>query len=357
MSLAVRLRHRRGDFTLDLAFDADADGVIAICGHSGAGKSTLLAALAGLLRPEQGRISVAGTTLLDTDTGIDVSVRARRLGMVFQSPRLFPHMDVRANLLFGHARQQHPAPAADIAAIIEVLGIGPLLHRRPATLSGGEAQRVAIGRALLTTPRMLLLDEPLAALDPARREEVMSCLERVRASQRVPMLYVTHRHEEIARLADHVVMIEQGRLLHSGPVESALASVGSDDAGTEAPMTVIRGTVSGHDERFGLTDVTCAAGHLAVARLAADTGADIRLGIRATDITLTLDKPGRTSANNVLESRVTSLRDVGASWTDVRLDCAGQTLLARITRRSVQRLALTPGDRAWALVKSTTLSR
>ena len=357
MSLEVVVGHRRGAFELDARFGAPAAGVTVLFGPSGAGKSTLLAALAGLLRPERGRIALGDEVLLDTAAAHFVPARARRFGVVFQTPRLFPHLDVRGNLLYGARRRAPGAAGEEFDELVALLGIGPLLRRRPRSLSGGEAQRVALGRALLADPRMLLLDEPLAALDAPRREEVLRLLERLRTERAVPMLYVTHRREEIARLADHVVIVEAGRVLRDGPVETTLATVDAETRLLDVPTTVIRARVTGHDEEAGLTDLLCDGGRLAVERLDAAPGTELRLGVRATDVTLARSRPDDSSASNVLAGVVTALDRIGTSWADVRLDCAGQPLLARITYRSARRLAITPGDPFWALVKSTTLNR
>ena len=359
MSLDVDVRHGRGAFRLDARLQAPEAGVTVLFGPSGAGKSTLLAAVAGLLRPEAGRITRGAPpereVLLDVAAGTFVPARERRFGVVFQSPRLFPHLDVRANLLFGHARQPAPAPRNEIDGIVELLGLGDLLDRRPASLSGGEAQRVALGRALLASPAMLLLDEPLSALDAPRRAEVLGLLARLRDERGVPMLYVTHRQEEIARLADEVVILDDGRVVTQGPVETTLAGTAAEAQFPDAPTTVIRARVTGHDG--GLTDLEGAGGRLVVGRVDLAVGAELRLGVRATDVTLARSRPEDVSANNILEGVVTALRDADESWTDVTLDCAGQPLLARITRRSADRLGIAPGDRLWALVKSTMLTR
>lgn len=361
MSLSVALAHRRGDFRLEARFAAPEAGVTVLFGPSGAGKSTLLAAVAGLLVPEAGRIAFGDEVLLDTSTGTAVPARERRFGVVFQTPRLFPHVDVRGNLLYGRKRSARPASgSADedaVDALVDLLGIGELLRRRPASLSGGEAQRVAIGRALLTEPRMLLLDEPLSALDAPRRAEVLALLERLRSERGVPMLYVTHRHEEIARLADHVVVVDGGRVVRTGPVEATLASPEAEAHLLDVPTTVIRARVTGHDAEHGLTDLVCPGGHLVVERVDLGVGAELRLGVRATDVTLGRAEPTEISANNILKGRVTTLCSAGESWTDVELDCSGQPLLARITRRSARRLDIAPGDELWALVKSTVLNR
>ncbi|HSG87672.1 MAG TPA: molybdenum ABC transporter ATP-binding protein [Pseudomonadales bacterium] len=362
MSLDVHLEHRLGDFRLDVAFQQPEAGVTALAGPSGAGKTTVLNAVAGLLRPDRGHVRLGARTLLDTTAGVFVPARRRRLACVFQNARLFPHLSVRANLLYGHRRSPAPAPAAEIDAYIDLLGIGDLLDRRPATLSGGEQQRVAIGRALLSSPDMLLLDEPLAALDPGRRHEVMNCLERLRDTGGVPMLYVSHRREEIARLADQVVLIESGRVVASGDVHEMLAASeladrfdGGADGG--APTTVLSTRVAAQDDAFGLTELDSPLGRLTLPHVEAAVGATLRISIRAQDITLLTQAPTGASANNIIEGRVVRVRDAGASWADVELRCGEQLLVARITRRSAHRLLLAPEQGLWAMVKATTIRR
>ena len=213
--IAVAVRHDQGGFGLNVVFESDAR-VIALFGPSGAGKSTVLNVIAGLIRPQAGSVRVDGRVLTDTEAGTFVPVHRRRIGYVFQDARLFPHLSVRGNLAYGRWFTTRPERYADEDEVVALLGLAPLLERRPATLSGGEKQRVAIGRALLASPRLLLMDEPLASLDAARKAETLPYVERLRDELRVPIVYVSHSREEVDRLADEVVHIEEGRISRRG---------------------------------------------------------------------------------------------------------------------------------------------
>lgn len=226
MSLSVEIKHLFSGFHVDVGFEAP-QGVTAVFGPSGAGKSTIVNAVGGLLTPDAGRISLSGRVILDTQSGVNVPPHKRRVGYVFQDARLFPHLSVRNNLLFGQRFAPRSSRIASLAEVVELLGIAPLLERRTAALSGGEKQRVAIGRALLAGPEILLLDEPLASLDEARKGEVLPYLERLSAEARIPMLYVSHARHEVQRLAQTVVEIEAGRVVRQGPVEAFVGASGA----------------------------------------------------------------------------------------------------------------------------------
>jgi molybdate transport system ATP-binding protein len=312
--------------------------------------------LAGLLAPDRGRIVLGDRVLLDSDAGISLPAPARRLACVFQDARLFPHLSVRANLLYGRRRSPVPPPMERVEAIIALLGLGDLLDRRPRGLSGGERQRVAIGRALLANPEMLLLDEPLAALDPQRRDEIMGHLERLRDETGIPMLYVTHRREEMARLADQVVMLDAGRVLARGGTARVLADPGLALHFAEPPSSVLRARIEQHDETWGLTRLDCGGQPLVLPRLDAAEGSRVRIAVRAADVLIALHPPGDLSASNVLAATVTGLADADPTWTDATLEVAGQPLAARITRASRHRLDLQPGQRVFALIKTATLA-
>jgi len=360
MSLEVALQHRQGGFTLDAVFACGA-GITALFGRSGAGKTTLVNLIAGLARPQAGRIAIDGRVLVDTAAGIFVPPHRRRIGYVFQDGRLFPHLDVRGNLLYGRffARGRRDAIAFD--DVVALLGIDSLLGRRTGGLSGGEQQRVAIGRALLARPQILLMDEPLAALDAARKEEILPYLERLRDRLKLPVIYVSHALPEVLRLADTLVLLEQGRVQAAGPVAELAATPGLLPAAAEAEAgneagAVIAATVESHDADHGLTWLRARAGSIALPRLDAAHGTRLRLRIRARDITLALQPPGPTSALNVMAGTVVAVAPAGGPWCEVLLDCGGDRLLARITRLSAARLALTPGKPVHLLVKSAALA-
>ncbi len=354
--LEVALSHRLGGFVLDLSFTAP-PGITALFGRSGAGKTSIVNAVAGLLRPDAGRVVLGGEVLLDTAARRFVPPHRRRIGYVFQDARLFPHLTVRQNLLYG--RFFAPAPGAvpgdDLARITELLGLGHLLGRRPGMLSGGEKARVALGRALLSNPRLLLLDEPLAALDQARRDEIMPHLERLRDEAGLPVLFVSHSLADVTRLATTVVLVEGGRLVAAGPVASVLASPeatrGLDPREAGA---VIRARVAGV-EADGLTRLETAGGPVFVPGLAATPGRMLQLRVPAQDVMLALAPPAGISALNVLAVRLRELRPEGAAVLAV-LDLGEDILLARVTARSAAALALAPGQRLFAVLKTVALA-
>jgi len=355
MSLDVDIEHSRDSFRLAARFISP-PGVTALFGRSGSGKTTLVDIEGGLIKPQRGRVMVDGETLVDTDRGLFVPKHRRRIGYVFQDSRLFPHLSVRQNLLYGRwfARTTDGAPV-EFKSVVELLGIGHLLERRPDSLSGGEKQRVAIGRALLAHPRLLLMDEPLASLDEQRRAEILPYIERLRDGAGVPILYVSHSVAEVARLATTVVILTEGRVAAVGPVLDILPLADAGDGGS-----VLDAVVARHDETFQLTTLTSVAGELQVPRLAAAVGAHVRAYIRARDVMLSLNPPQDISALNVLAGKVAeiaSLKTGGGAQADVRLDCGGAHLLARLTAKSVQRLALAPGRPVYAVIKSVSFER
>ncbi|MBS0547766.1 MAG: molybdenum ABC transporter ATP-binding protein [Proteobacteria bacterium] len=352
MSLAVDIGHRQGDFQLDARFEAP-PGLTALFGRSGSGKSTLVNIVAGLIRPQRGKVVVDGQTLVDTETRAFVPAHRRRVGYVFQDSRLFPHFSVRQNLLYGRwfARAATGGASGDFASVVELLGLAPLLERHPDSLSGGEKQRVAIGRALLARPRLILMDEPLASLDEARRAEIMPYLERLRDRAGVPILYVSHSVPEVARLATTVVILGDGKVTAVGPVADILPLAEAGDGGS-----VLDAVVARHDEAFQLSVLASAAGELTVPRLAAEIGAPVRAYIRSRDVMLSLRPPEDISALNVLSGTVATIASNGAQ-ADIRLDCNGAAVLARITTKSVERLGLAPGKPLYAVVKSVSFER
>jgi molybdate transport system ATP-binding protein len=344
MSLEVSLRHVMGDFTLDVAFAAQG-GVTALFGASGAGKSSIVAAVAGLLRPSKGRVVLNGRVLTDMDERIFVPPHQRRAALVFQEPRLFPHLRVEKNLRYGWKRSPERADEKQIAHVIALLGLGDLLDRRPATLSGGEKARVALGRALLASPEILLLDEPLASLDAPRRAEILPYLERLRDEGRVPMLYVSHQVDEVARLAGQVVLLASGRVTAAGPPGETLP--GMDGLGA------VLDAVSRGPREDGLTELAFDNGRLAVtAKLA--SGTRLRVRLAADDILIARVQPKEISANNILRATVVQVNLKG-DIAEVALQAGTAWLLARITAASAQRLALSPGLPVFAIVKSVTV--
>lgn len=352
MILDVDIRHEQGAFRLDARFQSEG-GLTALFGPSGSGKTTLVNAIGGLLRPSQGRVVVRDRVLLDTQKGIDVPKHRRRIGYVFQEGRLFPHLNVRQNLLFGRWFMPTQERRAGFDKVVDLLGVGHLLERRPSTLSGGEKQRVAIGRALLTDPHLLLMDEPLASLDEARKGEIYPYIERLRDEGGVPIIFVSHSVAEIARLAVSIVVLDHGRVVATGPAAeimrhtSLFPQTGLAEAGALLETRVLH-----HEDSYGLTVLQSRAGMLTVPRLDMPPGTGLRVRLRARDIMLSLKEPEDLSALNVLPGTIVSTDDVDGSSLDVTLDCRGENLVARITRKSLERLGLKPGLPVHAIIKS-----
>ena len=355
--LEVEIQHRLGAFALDARFKSGR-GLTALFGRSGAGKTSIVNAIAGLLRPERGRIAVGGKVLLDTGRRIAVPAHRRRIGYVFQEGRLFPHLTVRQNLLFGRWFAPRGATGGKLDEVVELLGIGNLLERRPGRLSGGEKQRVAIGRALFANPLLLLMDEPLASLDAARKDEILPYLERLRDDANVPIVYVSHSVGEVARLATTIVLISEGRVRAAGPVEEVLGRAelypltGRFEAGA-----VLAAHVAGTDARWGLTELSGGFGRLLVPRLEAPPGHPLRVRIRARNVILALAPPEGISALNVLPGVVEALVPIEEAALEVQLRVGGERLLARVTRRSGESLALAPGRPVFALIKTVAIDR
>ncbi len=354
--LDVEISRRAGAFALDVAFAAPA-GVTAVVGRSGAGKSTLVAAVAGLARPDEGHIDLDGTVLFDSGAGVNLPVRKRRIGVVFQESRLFPHLSVRSNLLFGRRRRRDAtAPAFD--QVVETLGVGHLLARRPRSLSGGERQRVAIGRALLSGPRALLFDEPLAALDAERKAEILPFLEALIQEVSLPVLYVTHALEEARRLARGLIVLEGGRIVAAGAIEETIAAAGLASAGDRLLDGVtVEATIAERDERYGLTGLALGGHRVWVPGLIGAPGDPARLRFLARDVAIALDPPKRSSVRNVLSGVVRGVKRGDGPYASVSVDVGGAVLRAEITRRAAAELDLAPGRVVYALVKSVAVSR
>jgi molybdate transport system ATP-binding protein len=351
MSFAVALQHHYPGFTLDASFDVPTPGVTALFGPSGSGKSTVLACIAGLLSAEQGRVMLDGETLFDRARNIDVAAEARRTAVVFQDARLFPHMSVRNNLLYGFRRSH--GHTHDFDSVTDMLGVAHLLDRRPATLSGGERQRVALGRALLARPRLLLMDEPLAALDSARKQEILPFLEKLRDLSAVPIVYVTHALDEVDRLADTLVLLEQGRVVAAGTLQDLSAR-------TDLPIlndrrdagVVLDCTVDAQDEAAAQTRLRFDGGTLLVPFW---PGRQARVRIRARDVAIATIQPAGLSIRNILPATVTEITAHGAHECFVTMQLGRSVLIARVSRAAIAELGLTPGQKVWALIKSVAL--
>jgi molybdate transport system ATP-binding protein len=353
--LSVAAVKQFGSFTLNARFDLPTPGVAALFGRSGAGKSLLVNAIAGLLDPDDGRIVHDGTVLFDTAARINIPPELRRMGYVFQDARLFPHLSVAANLRYAEKRAAGAAHI-DLATVTGLLDLGPLMGRRTHQLSGGERQRVAIGRALLTQPRLLLLDEPLAALDGARREEVLPYLETLRDQLAVPMVYVTHDFDEVSRLATRVVLMESGMVIAQGEVAAMSLNphlrslIGPDEVGA-----IIDGVVSGYDAATGLAKVRVGRGDLYVRSKHLATGTPLRVQLLARDVIVSTQVPRCLSVRNCLAGIVTTIQEDDRDSDLVTIDIGGVPIMARITKAATRDLALAPRMEAWALVKSVSL--
>jgi molybdate transport system ATP-binding protein len=357
MSLAVDIGHRLGAFSLDARLETDGR-LVALFGRSGSGKTSLINVIAGLIRPDKGYVTVDGETLVDTARGIFVPKHRRRIGYVFQEGRLFPHLTVRQNLGYGQWFTPRARRYARLDDIVDLLGIAPLLERRPDTLSGGEKQRVAIGRALLASPRLLLMDEPLAALDEARKSEILPYVERLRDVVRIPIVYVSHAIPEVTRLATTVAVMTDGRIVATGDVADIMARVdlfpltGRYEAGAVLDTRVVA-----HEPTYDLTLLESRAGELRVPGIDLPAGTPLRIHIRARDVMLGLVRPEGLSALNILNARIAEIGPTDGPVVDVRLDLNGATLLARVTRLTVDRLELRPGLGVFAVIKSVAFDR
>jgi molybdate transport system ATP-binding protein len=355
--LEVSVERRLGDFQLAASFVAGT-GITALFGRSGSGKTSLVNALAGLLRPDAGRISLDGTVLYDRAAGIDMPPQRRRIGYVFQDARLFPHLTVRRNLLYGRWFRRPDAHAPTLEEVVDLLGIAPLLARRPGALSGGEKQRVAIGRALLASPRLLLMDEPLASLDAERKSEILPYIERLRRETGLPIVYVSHAIDEVARLADDVAIMSEGRIAAFGPVEEVMSRLdlrpmtGRYEAGS-----VITATVAAQDMAYGLTDLRFAGGIITVPGTDLPLGTTVRVRVRDRDVAIARERPRGISVQNVLPGRIAAIGGGEGPMVELMLDCTGTVLTARITRRSLHALDLQVGQDIFALIKSIAFDR
>lgn len=352
----VNVALKLGRFGLDVAFENDA-GITALFGRSGSGKSMTINLIAGLARPDRGRIVLDDTTLVDTERGIFLPSYRRRVGLVFQDAQLFPHLSVKQNLLFGRWFAPETDRGIAFSRVVETLGIGHLLRRKPALLSGGEKQRVAIGRALLSAPRILLMDEPLASLDTERKLEILPLIEHLRDEFGMPIVYVSHAVEEVARLASSVVVMDEGHVVAAGPVEDVLGTALGIAGGSRFDRSsVITGRLAGVDERYGLTEIAHPAGAIWLAGRAKPEGRVVRVVIRATDVTLSTAKADHLSVRTELQGNVAAIETSDGALASVRIDLKGHgKLLALATRKAIDEMGVKLGDPIYALVKTVAL--
>ena len=340
----------RGAFRLRVELDVPGVGVTALFGPSGSGKTTVLRALAGLERA-RGHVHVGEECWQDDARGVFLPTHRRGVGLVFQDASLFPHLTVRGNLDYGRKRGGARSRGPALDAIVELVDLGGLLDRSPVHLSGGERQRVAIARALLAAPRLLLLDEPLASLDASHKGEILPYLERLRDDLAIPIVYVSHTVEEVARLAGWLVLLEHGRVLAAGATAETLTRLDFPLASAAAAGVVIEARVADHDEADHLTRVDFDGGSLWIGRVHASRDARVRIRVLARDVSLARELPGPSSILNVVSGQVTELRDDGPDRVNVRVALGPRAvLLARITRRSRDALALHEGNAAARLL-------
>jgi molybdate transport system ATP-binding protein len=355
--LQVALEHEQGAFRLTAAFTCGG-GVTALFGQSGAGKTTIVNAIAGLMRPRRGTITFDGEPLFDSERRLHVPARLRHFGYVFQEGRLFPHLTVQQNLAYSRLFVSRPPAAGEFDHVVGLLGLDGLLARRPAQLSGGEKQRVAIGRALLAQPRLLLLDEPLASLDQVRKREILQYLELLRDDVRIPIIYVSHTVEEVVRLADTVVLLSSGKVVAVGDVEEVM---GRPDlrpaAGVFEGGAVIDARVTGQDIEYDLATLAFDGGTLTVTNLDALIGEPVRVRVRARDVSIALEPPQRISIQNVLRGRIAAIDSGRDGIVDVTIAVGAVMLRSRVTRRAAHQLALAPGLDVYALIKAVSLDR
>lgn len=352
--IKARFRVDWPDFTLDVDLELPGRGVTALFGHSGSGKTTLLRCIAGLQRANEGYLSFRGEVWQDEKTCLPTHQRS--LGYVFQEASLFPHLTAHKNIEYGMKRTTAPLDAARLAHVIELLDIGALLERKPEQLSGGERQRVGIARALAVNPRLLLMDEPLAALDLKRKQEILPYLEKLHGELEIPVLYVSHSPEEVARLADHLVVLEGGRVAASGSLNEVMTRLDSPLVHDDDAAVVIEAAVAQQDEAYYLTRLDFAGGHLWVGRVAQPLGSKARARVLARDVSIATQPPQGSSISNILDARIGAMSDEGPDKVIVRLQIGeAQTLLARITRRSRDQLGLHQGMEVCAQVKSVAL--
>lgn len=344
----------RSGFSLEVDLELPLRGITGVFGESGAGKTTLLRCIAGLETALSGRLSVGGKSWEDTERGIALPVQQRNIGYVFQEPRLFDHLSVRANIEYGHKRRAGDN-GQDLDHVVELLGLGALLERRPAALSGGEAQRVAIARALLCAPQLVLMDEPLASLDRARRDEILPFLERLHAEAQIPIVYVSHNIDEVCRLCDHLVVMEAGRVLASGALQDVLVRLDIPALGGDNAGSVIDGLVARYDRDDDLTCLEFSGGRLWVPGNVGAEGAALRLRTQASDISLCRSRPEQSTILNILPAEVEAIRPGEGPTNLVRLRLGDDRIVARLTRRSIRELGLREGDSLFAQIKSVAV--
>lgn len=349
-----RFHLRRQDFILDVELHIPARGVTGIYGPSGAGKTTLLRCLAGLERAPDGMLMVDGDPWQDESKGLFLPPYRRDIGMVFQEPRLFSHLSVRQNLEFGRRRKQREATRVSMDYVVEILGIASILNRKPGQLSGGEKQRVAIGRALLTSPKLILMDEPMTGLDRARKSELMPFLEKLHDTLEIPLILVSHQMGEIISMADTLLLMESGKITASGPIAQILTRLDLPLASDAGAVTMVEGVVKSVDETYQIVDLDTPLGLLAFTGKDFPIGQRLRAHIRARNVSISLERPRKSSILNILPAKVVEVSPLDGQ-DNIKLNINGEPLLARISRKSSHLLGLKPGMAVYAQIKSVAI--
>ncbi len=352
--IELQYKVQRAAFVLDVNLELPQQGITGVFGVSGAGKTTLLRCIAGLEPAAAGRLMVSGHAWDDAAGGITLPVQQRNIGYVFQEPRLFDHLSVRANIEYGSKRRAGNN-AADFRRVVELLGLDALLERHPAALSGGEAQRVAIARALLCSPELVLMDEPLAALDSARRNDILPFLDRLHAEAQIPIIYVSHNVDEVCRLCDHLVVMDAGSVVASGPLQDVLVKLDVPVLGGSNAGSVIEGTVADYDSDDDLACLEFSGGRLWVPGDVGPSGANLRLRIQASDVSLCRSRPEHSTILNILPADVEAIQSGDGAAMLVRLRLGNDRIVARVTRRSIRELGLGVGESLFAQIKSVAV--
>lgn len=354
-SIQARFKLDYGDFKLDVDLKLPGTGITVLFGHSGSGKTTLLRCIAGLQHAPQGFLKINGKVWQDSKHDVFLPTYKRSLGYVFQEANLFPHLTVAGNLQFGLKRIAKSAKAVDLQSILKLLGINHLLNRMPDRLSGGERQRVAIARALALNPDILLMDEPLASLDFKRKQEILPFLSRLHQQLNIPVLYVTHSQQEVAQLADYLVILAEGRALASGSLAETLSRLDVPLAQDREAATVWQAAIVEHEADYHLTRVEFAGGSLSLTAIDAPIGTSIRVQIYARDVSIALQAPAATSILNVLPATISGIADDHGGQTVVRLQVGNQPLLAHITHKSAMLLGLKLDMPVYVQIKGTSI--
>jgi len=358
MSLSVDLQNSLGEFSLNANFYCD-EGITALFGKSGAGKTSIVQLIAGLIEPDEGKIVIDDEIVFDKEKHINLPTEDRRVGYVFQESRLFPHMTVRKNLNFGMRRRHHAGyDTLPFDDVVTILGISNLLERGTYSLSGGERQRVALGRALLSGPRLLLMDEPLAALDIERRWEIIPFIENIHHQFNIPVIYVTHSVDEILQLADNMVLLNEGRVMAAGSIESImnrpdLAAV----SGMGDPSSVIQGNIKSIDNENGLAMIAFDSGTFCVPSKHLKVNARVRVRIRARDVSIALKKPEDISVLNIFPGVVQHISNNQETQVDLSVKIGGEVIWAQITRKSLNDLQIKPGSSIFVMVKAVAIEQ